>query len=77
VKCLNEKAIAIVGGRLIDGTGRSAIDDAVIIVREGKIKSVGKSGEIEIPSGPEVISSDNKTVMPGLIDAHFHFFGVK
>jgi imidazolonepropionase-like amidohydrolase len=77
VKCLNEKAIAIVGGRLIDGTGRNAIDDSVIIVKEGKIESVGKSGEIEIPAGFEVISTDNKTVMPGLVDAHFHFFGVK
>ena len=40
---MNEKAIAIVGGRLIDGTGREAIDDAVITVEEGKITFVGKS----------------------------------
>lgn len=74
---MNEKAIAIVGGRLIDGTGREAIDDAVITVEEGRITFVGKSGEVEVPSECKVLPADGKTVMPGLIDAHFHFFGVK
>lgn len=74
---MNEKAMAIVGGRLIDGTGREAIDDAVVTVEDGRITSIGKSGEVEPPSGCEVLQAEGKTVMPGLIDAHFHFFGVK
>src|SRR5262249_34929692 len=32
---------AIIGGTVIDGSGRAAIPDAVVIVRDGKIDAVG------------------------------------
>lgn len=64
----------IKGGTLIDGTGRSPINDAIVIVQDGKIKSVGIKGAIEVPSGDNVkiIDATGKTVMPGLIDSHLH-----
>jgi len=64
----------IKGGTLIDGTGRLPINDAIVVVQDGKIKSVGIKGAIEVPSGDNVkiIDATGKIVMPGLIDSHLH-----
>ena len=67
------RPIAIVGGTLIDGTGRSAITDAVIIISDGKFQEVGKSSDIKVPQGAEVIDAKGKTLLPGLIDGHCHY----
>jgi imidazolonepropionase-like amidohydrolase len=67
-----EKTIAIVGATLIDGHGAAPIENSVVLVRGNKIESVGKNGEIEIPSDAEVIEAQGQTLMPGLIDAHYH-----
>lgn len=63
----------IVGGTLIDGTGRPPLKDNVVVMDGGWILSVGKRGEIAIPQGAEVVDASGKTVLPGLIDAHTHF----
>jgi len=73
----NNKITAFIGGRLIDGTGDAPLDDSVIIVQGEKITEVGRSGNVEIPPKAERIDVTGKTAMPGLIDAHTHFFGVR
>ena len=64
----------LIGGTLIDGTGRPPIEDSVVIITGDWISSVGRRGEVEIPAGAELIDVSGKTVLPGLIDAHTHFF---
>lgn len=66
------RATAIVGGSLIDGTGRPAVTDAVVIVQDGRFQAVGKRGEVSIPQGAEIIDAKGKTILPGLIDGHCH-----
>ena len=44
------------------------LQDGTIIVRDGKISSIGKSAEIQVPDGFQVV--EGKVVVPGLIDAH-------
>ena len=68
------RPIAIVGGMLIDGTGSAAVDDAVVVFHNGRIQEVGKRGEVAIPRGAEVIDAKGKTVLPGLIDGHCHYW---
>ena len=68
------RPIAIVGGTLIDGTGRAAVEDAVVVFHNGRIQDVGKRGEIMIPRGAEVIDAKGKTILPGLIDGHCHYW---
>jgi imidazolonepropionase-like amidohydrolase len=68
------RAVAIVGGTLIDGTGRAAVEDAVVVFHNGRIQEVGKRGEIMIPRGAEVIDAKGKTILPGLIDGHCHYW---
>ena len=64
--------LVIQGGTLIDGTGRTPLDDAVIIVEGERIKSVGKRGELSVPRAARVIDVKGKTILPGLIDGHCH-----
>ncbi len=64
--------LAVAGCSLIDGTGIPPLEDAVILIQGGKFLAVGKKGEVRIPEGARVIDAQGKTVVPGLIDAHFH-----
>ena len=67
------RPIVIQGGTLIDGTGRAAIVDSVVVIRDGKFAAVGKRGEVTIPQDAEVIDAKGKTLLPGLIDGHCHY----
>jgi Amidohydrolase family len=67
-----EKALVVQGGRLIDGTGRPPIDNAVIVIRAGRFQAVGRLGAVSIPADAEVIDVKGKTVLPGFIDGHGH-----
>ena len=64
--------IAVKAARLIDGTGKPAISNAVVLVRGDRIENVGASSTLQIPAGAQVIDLGNTTLMPGLIDAHAH-----
>jgi enediyne biosynthesis protein E4 len=64
--------IAFVGARLIDGTGRPAVEDAVLVVREGRVLSAGPRGRVDVPAGAQRIDLAGKTILPGLINAHGH-----
>ena len=65
------------GARLIDGTGNDPIENAVLVIKGEAIEAVGKADTVSIPQGAEVIDTTGKTIMPGLIDAHVHFAGLK
>lgn len=63
-------AQAWVGARIIDGTGKPAIENATLLIRNGRIEAVGK--HVKIPTGVEKIDATGKTIIPGLINAHGH-----
>jgi len=63
---------ALVGGTLIDGFGGEPIHDSVVLIGGEKIEAVGRVGELEIPEGTEVISTEGMSVLPGLWDMHVH-----
>src|SRR5438093_3892857 len=67
-----EKTLVVQGGKLIDGTGRSPIENCVIVIQSGRFLTVGRSGEVSIPAGAEVIDVKGKTVLPGFIYGHGH-----
>jgi imidazolonepropionase-like amidohydrolase len=64
---------ALVGGKLIDGTGIASIEDSVVVIEDDRISVVGKADATTVPTGAEVIDVTGKTVMPGLINCHAHF----
>jgi predicted amidohydrolase YtcJ len=61
---------------LIDGTGRPALRDAVVLIDGPRIAAVGKRSEVKVPHGARVIDASGKTVVPGLIDSHTHFLSM-
>ena len=67
-----KKTIALVGATLIDGNGGTPVKDACVVIRNNIIESVGRRGEVNIPSDAEQIDVSGMTLLPGLIDAHYH-----
>ncbi len=67
-----EGTLVIRGGKLIDGTGRAPIENSTIVIESGRFRAVGRSGEVAVPAGAEIIDVAGKTVLPGFIDGHGH-----
>ena len=65
---------AIQVGKVITSAGEPIIN-GTILVSSGKIEAVGKTSEIEVPEGYEIVKHPNCFAMPGLIDAHSHVGG--
>src|SRR5260370_5555494 len=70
-----EKPIAIVHARIIDGAGGPPTEDGAVILRGGKIEYAGPSGPATIPRDAQIIDAKGKSVMPGLADMHVHLQG--
>lgn len=66
-----EPLVAYRGATLIDGTGRNAIDNAVILVQGQRILAAGS--KLEVPPNATQVDVSGKWIVPGLIDAHVHF----
>ena len=71
----NEGSLAFVGARIIDGTAAEPIEDGVLVITAGRIRSVGPRSAVTIPEGARQIDVSGKTIMPGLINAHGHVGG--
>jgi imidazolonepropionase-like amidohydrolase len=64
--------VALVGATLIDGTGGPALPDAAVVVRRGRIESVGSGTDFKLPARTVEVSARGRWIIPGLIDAHAH-----
>lgn len=62
-------SVAIVGGRIVTGTGDS-IESGTVLITDGVITAVGS--DVRIPDGVEVIDASGRWVLPGFVDAHAH-----
>src|SRR5712692_3989372 len=63
---------AIKAQRLFDGTGNPVGHDAVVVVDNDRIAAVGPASQVTLPPGTAVLDVGDRTIMPGLIDAHVH-----
>ncbi len=64
--------VVVVGGTLVDGTGKEPVANAVIIIEGDKIKEVGQAGKVKIPKEAQKIDASGKWILPGFIDCHIH-----
>jgi imidazolonepropionase-like amidohydrolase len=65
--------LRIVGGMVFDGTGKDPVQGTEVRLRDGLIEAVGLASELP-PLDPEVpvFDATGCTVLPGLVEAHFH-----
>ncbi|MGB5170574.1 MAG: amidohydrolase family protein [Eudoraea sp.] len=68
----NNQIKALVGGTLIDGFGSDPLKNSIVIIEGERIMEIGTVGNMEIPEGAEIISTEGMTILPGLWDMHVH-----
>lgn len=59
-------------GQLVDGTGASAVREGVVITTDGRITYAGPAAAAPAVPQARVIDARGGTIMPGLVEAHFH-----
>ncbi len=64
--------IAFVNATLWDGTGSEALERRVMVVRDGRVETVGSG---PAPAGAVVVDLAGAHVIPGLINTHGHVSG--
>lgn len=64
-------AVAFEGARVIVGNG-AVIEDAVFVVDGDRFTQVGAAGELVVPEAAARVDLSGKTVMPAIVNAHFH-----
>lgn len=55
--------------------GKSVINNAVILIKDGSIEAVGAASELDIPPGYDLLDVGDQWVAPGLVDLHSHVGG--
>lgn len=68
---------AFVGATIIDGTGDPAVENGVLVVRDGRIEAVGSSDTIDVPADATQVDLSGRSIMPGMINAHGHVNNVR
>jgi imidazolonepropionase-like amidohydrolase len=63
----------ICNGQLADGTGAAPVRDAALVIEDGRIAYAGPRAQaLAVPETAKRIDAGGGTIMPGLVEAHFH-----
>ena len=65
-------ALALTGARIITMRGDEIIENGTVVIDGNRIVSVGPSAAMRYPAGTRVIDVSGKTIIPGLVDGHWH-----
>ncbi|MCW1383072.1 amidohydrolase family protein [Novosphingobium sp. KCTC 2891] len=68
------KTVVVRAAHMIDVVAGKRVDDAQVVVTDGRIAAVGRKGDA-VPAGADVIDLGPRTLLPGLIDMHVHLTG--
>ncbi|MGE0362734.1 MAG: amidohydrolase family protein [Vicinamibacterales bacterium] len=66
--------VALTNARVIDGTGAAARAGQTLVLRNSLIETIGASAQVAAPAGAHVIDLAGKSVLPGLVMMHEHFY---
>jgi len=64
----------IVDVTIVDVEKGTAVPGQTVIVSGERIETIGATATIDVPARAEVIEGQGLFLMPGLVDAHVHFF---
>ena len=63
----------IKNGKLVDGTGNSPVERGSVVIENDRILYVGpEAGIPPVPKEAQIIDAKGGTILPGLVEAHFH-----
>ncbi|EGD59890.1 exported adenine deaminase-like amidohydrolase [Novosphingobium nitrogenifigens DSM 19370] len=68
------KTVVVRAAHMIDVMGGKRVDDAQVVIADGRITAVGHKGDA-VPADAQVIDLGGRTLLPGLIDMHVHLTG--
>ena len=71
---IDTNVLALTHVRVIDGTGAPPRADQTIIIRDGRIASVGDAARSQLPAGARTVDLTGKSVIPGLVMVHEHLY---
>ena len=66
------RVVVFDGARVIVGDGAAPIENARIVVRDGRIDGIGPRDSLAAPSGGTRVDLSGRTVMPMLVNVHGH-----
>ncbi len=64
--------MALLGATLIDGTGGPPLEESAVVIRRGRIESVGSRQNFHLPERTTELELTGRWIMPGLVDGHVH-----
>jgi imidazolonepropionase-like amidohydrolase len=66
------RPLAITHVTVIDATGSPTQPDMTVVIEGDRIAVVGKSVDVRVPEGAQVVDATGKFLIPGLVDMHVH-----
>lgn len=69
-----EASVLLKGARIITMNGDEVIENGDLYIENNRIKAVGASGSLSVPSGTKEMDMLGKTIVPGFVDPHAHMW---
>lgn len=69
---IQTRPIVLDNVRVIDGSGQPPIERARVVIERDRIRQIGTSAQVALPPQADAIDLSGRTIVPGLIDVHFH-----
>ena len=66
------RTLVLDGAQIIDGTGAPPVPAGRIVIAAGRVVAVGALADTPAPDGAERMDLTGRTIVPGLLDLHFH-----
>jgi imidazolonepropionase-like amidohydrolase len=71
---VNSPRVILTHVRVIDGTGKPAVEDQNVTIEGGKISAIQAGADIPSASGTTVLDLRGYSVMPGIVGMHDHMY---
>ena len=65
--------VALVGAKVYPSPSATPIDDAVVLLHDGKVAAIGKRSQVKVPKSAQVIDCAGKVITAGFWNSHVHF----
>jgi enamidase len=71
---IDTDVVVLAHARVIDGTGAPAREDQTLVLRDGRIATMGDAATVHAPAGARVLDLTGRTLIPGLVMMHEHLY---